>query len=163
MEKKLSEIVIQFKKPPHLMFPLPESYEFTANKLILALQPDEGIQVRFETKVPDTVAETRSVNLNYHYKDVFGEKAIPEAYERLLMDALLGDASLFNRSDHLELAWELLDPILAAWDDPERSEHGKRSEWRQPFAIYEPGSWGPKEADAFLATNGHKWNSENSQ
>ncbi len=153
MTKKLSEITIQFKNPPHLMFPLPPNYEFTSNKLILLLQPDEGIQVKFETKVPDTVAETRSVNLEYHYKDVFGEKAIPEAYERLLMDAITGDASLFNRSDHLELAWELLDPILNAWDDPDR---------HQPLTIYEPGSWGPKEADDFLSADSRKWHPEDS-
>jgi len=147
MPEKVSEIEIQFKRPPHLMFPLPEDYEFTSNRLTLCLQPDEGIQLKFETKVPDTIAETRSVDLEYHYQDVFGENAIPEAYERLLLDAINGDASLFNRGDQSELAWELIDPLVQAFEDP----HGP------PLAIYEPGSWGPIEADAMLALNSHKW------
>lgn len=147
LKEKVSEIVIQFKRPPHLMFPLPEGYEFTSNTLALCLQPDEGIHLKFETKVPDTIADTRSVDLEYHYKDVFGEGSIPEAYERLLLDALNGDASLFTRSDRSELAWELLDPILAAWERPDGP----------PFAIYEPGSWGPTEADELLAGDSKKW------
>jgi glucose-6-phosphate 1-dehydrogenase len=98
------------------MFALPDEYEFTSNTLTLCLQPDEGIHLKFETKVPDTSADTRSVDLEYHYRDVFGEKAIPEAYERLLLDALHGDASLFTRSDRNELAWEILGPILTAWE-----------------------------------------------
>ena len=147
MAEKVSEIAIQFKRPPHLMFPLPKEYEFTSNRLTFCLQPDEGIHLKFETKVPDTIAETRSVDLQYHYRDVFGENSIPEAYERLLLDAINGDTSLFNRGDQSELAWELIDPILQAWEDP----HGP------PLAIYEQGSWGPIEADAMLAVNSHKW------
>lgn len=147
MNDKISEIVIQFKCPPHLMFPLPENYTFTTNTLSLCLQPDEGIHLKFETKVPDTIAETRSVDLEYHYKDVFGEDSIPEAYERLLLDALLGDASLFTRSDRSELAWEILDPIINAWENPAESS----------LAIYESGGWGPQEADILLARFGHKW------
>jgi len=147
MAEKVSEIAIQFKRPPHLMFPLPKEYEFTSNRLTFCLQPDEGIHLKFETKVPDTIAETRSVDLQYHYRDVFGENSIPEAYERLLLDAVNGDTSLFNRGDQSELAWELIDPILQAWEDP----HGP------PLAIYEQGSWGPIEADAMLALNSHKW------
>lgn len=147
MPEKVSEISIQFKRPPHLMFPLPEEYEFTSNRLTLCLQPDEGIHLKFETKVPDTIAETRSVDLQYHYRDVFGENSIPEAYERLLLDAINGDTSLFNRGDQSELAWELIDPILQAWENP----HGPQ------LAIYEPGSWGPVEANAMLAIASHKW------
>ena len=147
MAEKVSEISIQFKRPPHLMFPLPEEYEFTSNRLTLCLQPDEGIQLKFETKVPDTIAETRSVDLQYRYRDVFGENSIPEAYERLLLDAINGDASLFNRGDQSELAWELIDPLVQACEDP----HGPT------LAFYEQGSWGPIEADAMLALNSHKW------
>jgi len=147
MAEKVSEISIQFKRPPHLMFPLPEEYEFTSNRLTLCLQPDEGIHLKFETKVPDTIAETTSVDLQYHYRDVFGENAIPEAYERLLLDAISGDTSLFNRGDQSELAWQLIDPILEAWEDAEGA----------PLAIYEPGSWGPVEADELLVVNGHRW------
>ena len=147
LPEKVSEIAIQFKRPPHLMFPLPEDYEFTSNRLTLCLQPDEGIQLKFETKVPDTIAETRSVDLEYHYKDVFGVNSIPEAYERLLLDAINGDASLFNRGDQSELAWELIDPLVQACEDP----HGPA------LAMYEKGSWGPVEADAMLALHAHKW------
>ncbi|PKO04228.1 MAG: glucose-6-phosphate dehydrogenase [Chloroflexi bacterium HGW-Chloroflexi-3] len=147
MAEKMSEIVIQFKCPPHLMFPLPENYKFTSNTLSLCLQPDEGIHLKFETKVPDTIAETKSVDLEYHYKDVFGEKSIPEAYERLLLDALLGDAALFTRSDRSEIAWEILDPIIEAWQNPNEN----------PLAIYEQNSWGPKEADELLNNQEHSW------
>jgi glucose-6-phosphate 1-dehydrogenase len=147
LKEKVSEVVVQFKRPPHLMFPLPTEYEFTSNTLTLCLQPDEGIHLKFETKVPDTIAETRSVDLEYHYKDVFGEGSIPEAYERLLLDAINGDASLFTRSDRSELAWELLDPILAAWERPDGP----------PLSIYEPGSWGPAESDELLAGDSRKW------
>ena len=144
---KVSEIAIQFKKPPHLMFPLPQEYEFTSNLLTFCLQPDEGIHLRFESKIPDTIAETRSVDLHYQYRDVFGENSIPEAYERLLLDAVNGDTSLFNRADQSELAWELVDPILQAWADPNGP----------PLAIYEQGSWGPIEADTMLAVTSTKW------
>jgi len=147
MAEKVSEIVIQFKSPPHLMFPLPEDYEFTSNRLTLCLQPDEGIHLKFETKVPDTIAETKSVDLQYHYRDVFGDDAIPEAYERLLIDAMTGDASLFTRGDRSELAWEIMDPIIHAWEGPNKL----------PLAIYEQGSWGPSEADALLALDSRKW------
>ena len=147
MAEKVSEISIQFKRPPHLMFPLPKEYEFTSNRLTLCLQPDEGIQLKFETKVPDTVAETRSVDLQYRYRDVFGENSIPEAYERLLLDAINGDASLFNRGDQSELAWELIDPLVQACEDPQGPA----------LAFYKQGSWGPIEADAMLALNSHKW------
>jgi glucose-6-phosphate 1-dehydrogenase len=147
LAEKATEIVVRFKCPPHLMFPLPRDQEFTPNILALCIQPDEGIHLRTEAKVPDTVAEIRSVDLEFHYRDSFGSDAIPEAYERLLLDALHGDASLFTRSDHAELAWGLLDPIIAAWlasDD-------------LPLAMYEPGSWGPLEAEEFLARDGRAW------
>jgi glucose-6-phosphate 1-dehydrogenase len=115
--------------------------------LTLCLQPDEGIHLKFETKVPDTIAETKSVDLQYHYRDVFGDDAIPEAYERLLIDAMTGDASLFTRGDRSELAWEIIDPIIHAWEGPNKL----------PLAIYEQGSWGPSEADALLALDSRKW------
>ena len=147
LTEKVSEIAIQFKSPPHLMFPLPQDYEFTSNRLTLCLQPDEGIHLKFETKVPDTIAETKSVDLDYHYRDVFGTDAIPEAYERLLLDAINGDPSLFTRCDTSELAWEIIDPIIQAWESP----------GSEPLPTYEQGSWGPVEADALLAVDSRKW------
>jgi glucose-6-phosphate 1-dehydrogenase len=115
--------------------------------LVLYLQPDEGIHWRFEAKVPDTVSDLRSVDMEFHYADSFGKTAIPDAYERLLLDTLTGDASLFTRADEVETAWGLMDPILEAWES-----NG------QPLATYEPGTWGPAEADELLARDGRTWN-----
>ena len=99
-----------------------EVCETPSNLFSLRLQPDEGIHLRFEAKVPDTLAETRSVNMDYHYQDEFGPNALPEAYERLLLDVLNGDASLFTRADQTEISWELFDPILEGWESPEAPE-----------------------------------------
>ncbi|MEP7199845.1 MAG: glucose-6-phosphate dehydrogenase, partial [Chloroflexota bacterium] len=95
LKEKRSEILIQFKQPPHRMFPAPSRDSITANLLAICLQPDEGIHLRFDAKVPDTVAEMRAVDMDFNYEESFGARSIPEAYERLLLDALNGDASLF--------------------------------------------------------------------
>jgi glucose-6-phosphate 1-dehydrogenase len=147
MSEKSSQIIIQFKHPPHLMFPLPADQKIRSNALIMCLQPDEGIHLRFEAKVPDTQAEMRTVEMGFHYDESFGPMSIPEAYERLLLDALTGDQSLYMRNDSTEKAWELIDPILAAWKTPEA-----------PALIrYKQGSWGPVEADLLLAEDGRDW------
>jgi len=145
LKEKLSQVIIEFKEPPHLLFPNEESH-LTPNMLVLYLQPDEGMHLRFEAKVPDTVAEMRSVDMEFHYADSFGRTAIPEAYERLLLDVLTGDASLFTRADEVETAWGIIDPIIRAWDTQ-----------KPPLAFYEPGTWGPKEADELLAKDKRKW------
>jgi glucose-6-phosphate 1-dehydrogenase len=147
MAEKCTEIVIRIKCPPHLMFPLSPDYEITSNMFALCIQPDEGIYLRFEAKVPDTEADMKSVDMEFHYRNAFGPAAIPEAYERLLLDALRGDPSLFTRDDRNELTWRLLDPIIAAWQAPDAP----------PLALYEPGTWGPAEADEFLARDGRAW------
>jgi glucose-6-phosphate 1-dehydrogenase len=143
---KVSEIVIQFKSPPHLLFDLPDEM-FTPNILSLCIQPDEGIHLQFETKVPGSNQESRSVEMEFHYRTAFSDEPIPEAYERLLLDALKGDASLFTRSDGIELAWKLIDPIIKAGGSPDTP----------PLGIYEPGSSGPAEADELLARDGYTW------
>jgi glucose-6-phosphate 1-dehydrogenase len=140
-------VIIRFKEPPMSMFPMAPGHQTAANMLVLYLQPDEGIHLRFEAKAPDTVAETRSVDMEFNYAENFGKSAIPESYERLILDALQGDASLFTRADEVEAAWSLIDPILQAWE----------SDQAPPLAVYKPGSWGPAEADALLARDGHKW------
>lgn len=145
LKEKLSQIAIEFKRPPHLLFPGARG-AMTPNMLVLYLQPDEGIHWRFEAKVPDSAADMRSVDMEFHYKDSFGATAIPESYERLLLDALADDASLFTRADEVETAWSLIDPILEAWD----SQKGSLPE-------YEIGSWGPAEADALLERDGRAW------
>ena len=144
---KTSEIIIQFKSPPHVMFPLPEGASLRPNYLALFIQPDEGMHLRFEAKVPDTTAEMRSVDMEFHYADDFGKDALPEAYERLLLDALQGDASLFTRNDSIELSWKLVDPILKGWEASQEP----------PLEVYEPGSWGPDQADSLLGREGRCW------
>lgn len=147
LEDKVSEIIIQFKKPPHMIFPLSTDLEGSSNLLAMCLQPDEGIHLRFDAKVPDTVAQTRSVDMDYHYRDFFKKKDIPEAYERLLLDVIMGDASLFTRADQTELSWALFDPIINYWEDPS----SPRPE------IYEPGSWGPQSAATLLQSENRQW------
>ncbi len=145
LKEKLSQVTIEFKCPPHLLFPKEEG-GMTSNILVLYLQPDEGIHWRFEAKVPDTVAQLRSVDMEFHYADSFGETALPDAYERLLLDTITGDASLFTRADEVETAWGIIDPILQVWESQ-----------KQPLTMYEPGSWGPKESDELLARDGRSW------
>jgi glucose-6-phosphate 1-dehydrogenase len=145
LKEKLSQITIEFKKPPHLLFPSTDG-GLTANMLVLYLQPHEGLHWRFEAKVPDTVAQLRSVDMEFHYEEAFGKTALPDAYERLLLDTITGDASLFTRADEVETAWALIDPITEAWEAQKR-----------PLAFYDPGSWGPSEADQLLAQDARKW------
>jgi len=147
LKEKVSEIIIQFKSPPHMIFPNRASMSAPSNIFSMSLQPDEGIHLQFEVKVPDTLAETKSVNMDYRYRDEFGPNALPEAYERLLLDVLNGDASLFTRADQTELSWELFDPILVGWNSPDAPE----------LSFYDPGSWGPVESDRLLETTDHHW------
>ena len=149
LKKKVSEILIQFRCPPHLMFPLPPGARIRNNFLAICVQPDEGMHLRFEAKVPDTVAELRSVDMEFHYADDFEGIAIPEAYERLLLDALNGDPSLFARSDGIEFSWKIIDPIL----------QGLQGNEAPPLEIYERGSFGPAGADELLGRDRRSWQS----
>lgn len=144
LAEKQSQIIVQFKEPPLAMFPMQTT---KPNMLVLFLQPDEGLHVRFEAKAPDTVNETRSVDMEFHYAAAFGQTAIPESYERLLLDAIQGDASLFTRADEVETAWALIDPILQTWENHQTP----------PLSLYKPGSWGPTEAYDLLARDGRRW------
>jgi glucose-6-phosphate 1-dehydrogenase len=147
MAEKASEIIVEFKQPPHKMFQLPDERDFTPNLLSICIHPDEGIHLKFESKVPGSSHETRSVDMEFHYRDSFGEGVIPEAYERLLMDALRGDASLFARNDEIELAWGLIDPVIQSCElSADRT-----------LKSYIPGSWGPPEAEELLARDGRRW------
>jgi glucose-6-phosphate 1-dehydrogenase len=145
LKEKLSQITIEFKCPPHLLFPSQQG-EMTPNMLVLYLQPDEGIHWRFEAKVPDTVEELRSVDMEFHYDDAFGKSALPEAYERLILDAMMGDASLFTRADEVETAWGIIDPIIKTWDSP-----------TEPLPMYKPGTWGPEESNQLFVEEGCTW------
>ncbi len=147
LAEKCTEIAIKFKRPPIQMFPLPQDFKMAANVLGMCIQPDEGIHLKFEAKVPDTAAETRSVDMEFHYRDSFGETSIPEAYERLCLDVLQGDATLFTRAETAELSWSYIDTIIAAWHSPDGP----------PLTSYEPGSWGPEEAHDLLSRDDRRW------
>ncbi|HSR30967.1 MAG TPA: glucose-6-phosphate dehydrogenase, partial [Anaerolineae bacterium] len=144
---KTTEVAVQFKSVPHLMFPQSTETRMTPNILSLCLQPDEGIHLRFEAKEPGAGMHTRSVDMEFHYAEDFGAGTLPEAYERLLLDAMQGDASLFARADEIELAWCLIDPIHDSWTRPGAPR----------LATYAAGSWGPSDADELLGQDGRAW------
>jgi glucose-6-phosphate 1-dehydrogenase len=147
LETKVSEIVIEFRAPPHVMFDLQSEHHLAPNILSLGIQPDEGVHFTFQAKVPDSAQETRPVDMAFHYRSSFGNGALPEAYERLLLDALRADASLFIRSDEIEQAWELMDAVLTGWESSDAPR----------LQRYAPHSWGPDAADALLAHDGRAW------
>jgi glucose-6-phosphate 1-dehydrogenase len=147
LNMRCSEVVIQFLCPPHLMFPVAAETAFQCNRLTLAIQPDEGIRLIFQSKVPDQSMELAPAELDFHYRERYPDLPIPDAYERLIQDALNGDATLFMRSDEIERAWEIMDPLIAATQAPAAPE---------PH-IYGVGSEGPAVADAFLGREGRAW------
>ena len=113
MAGRLSEVVVQFHCPPHLMFPLTDGGTMQCNRLALCIQPDEGIHVSFQSKVPDQEGMVmRPADLEFHYGQAFKDLPIPESYERLLLDAIHGDATLYARGDWVEHAWQVLTPII---------------------------------------------------
>ncbi|MGQ9849448.1 MAG: glucose-6-phosphate dehydrogenase [Aggregatilineaceae bacterium] len=150
LARRVSEVVVEFKCPPHVLFQRDTDECFTPNILSLCIQPDEGIHLQFEAKVPGSQRDTRSVKMEFHYRSSFGDAPLPDAYERLLLDALLGDASLFTRSDEIEAAWRLIDPLLQRWE-AEADPH---------IPLYEPGTMGPVESDEFMARDGRLWRQE---
>jgi glucose-6-phosphate 1-dehydrogenase len=145
LARKASEIAIQFKSPPHLVFSQSPGHRLAQNILGMCLQPDEEAHLRFQVKVPDKGLEMQAVDMEFHYDSAFSRQPIPEAYERLLEDALIGDASLFIRNDHIEEAWKIVDPLIEAWD----------ADTASPLPGYDPGSQGPGSADRLLAELGH--------
>jgi glucose-6-phosphate 1-dehydrogenase len=144
LAKRMTEIVIQFKGVPHPFFRQSGS-ELEPNQLILKIQPDEGISLRFGAKVPGAQMRVRQVNMDFLYDTSFADAA-PEAYERLLLDAMFGDSTLFTRKDEVETAWALVSSILRVWD------RGRGS-----LPTYEAGSWGPAEADELIERDGFSW------
>jgi glucose-6-phosphate 1-dehydrogenase len=146
MGQKTSEIIIEFQRPPHLMFHMPDASQFTPNILSVCIQPDEGIHLRFEAKLPDSSQEMRSVDMDFHYRTSFNI-TLPDSYERLLLDALAGDASLFTRSDEIEACWRLVDPVIQGW----------QREGIPELVSYSPGTWGPSESHDLLTRDGRSW------
>ncbi|MGD9720201.1 MAG: glucose-6-phosphate dehydrogenase [Pirellulales bacterium] len=146
MSCRTTQIVIQFRSPPTMVFGGGAARVCDANKLIIQIQPAEGIQLLFQTKVPDAGMKLRLTELDFSFQREFAG-VMPEAYERLLLDVFQGDASLFARADEVELAWGIIDPIIAAWRDT-----------RQPaLETYEPGFWGPENAGAWIAGQCREW------
>lgn len=146
MPKKVSEIAIQFKEVPLLMFPS-AAKQANPNVLALRIQPNEGISMRFEVKTPGSALRTRSVDMDFRYDTAFGQ-ANSDAYSRLLMDCMLADQSLFTRDDEVEAAWRVLTPVLEAWEAPTAPES---------IPLYEAGTWEPVEAELLLNRDGRRW------
>ena len=143
--RRVTEIAVVFKKAPHLPFDHEDTEELGSNAVVIRVQPDEGVTIRFGSKVPGPAMEVRDVSMDFSYGQSFTE-ASPEAYERLILDVLLGEPSLFPQDREVELSWEILDPFEKHW-----ARAGSKLEQ------YEPGSWGPASADAMMAKDGRKW------
>jgi glucose-6-phosphate 1-dehydrogenase len=148
LKRKASEIVIEFSQPPVALFGEHAKSKANPNVLSICIQPDEGIHLGFKVKRPDA-REGRLVEMEFHYDDAFGEGSIPEAYQRLILDALLGDAALFAREDEITASWQIIDAIHALWRDG-----------HSPVTHYTKGSWGPTEADDLLDGDGFAWRVE---
>ena len=147
LPKRTTEIAVTFKKMPHLLFK--ESMDapyLDPNVLSIRIQPNEGISLKFLTKVPGTRMRIRPANMDFLYGASFLEES-PSAYETLVVDAMIGDATLFTRGDEVEAAWEIIDPIMEGWRDAPAPA----------FPNYEAGAWGPKEADELIERDGREW------
>jgi glucose-6-phosphate 1-dehydrogenase len=145
LPKRLTEVALQFQRVPHLAFNAAESRELRPNALVLRIQPDEGVALRFGAKVPGQAFKVRDVLMDMSYGAAFLEEA-PDAYERLLLDAMVGDPTLFIRSDEVDQAWQIVQPILSTW-----------AERPVPLAGYAAGTWGPRQADQLIERDGRQW------
>ncbi|PYI38465.1 glucose-6-phosphate dehydrogenase [Arthrobacter psychrolactophilus] len=143
--RRVTEIAVVFKRAPNLLFTDHAEDDFGQNAVVIRVQPDEGVTIRFGSKVPGTQMEVRDVTMDFGYGHAFTESS-PEAYERLILDVLLGEPPLFPRHEEVELSWKILDPFEEFW----------AAEGIQPEA-YEPGSWGPSSADELLKRDGRTW------
>jgi glucose-6-phosphate 1-dehydrogenase len=142
--RRVTEIAVMFKRAPHLPFDSTATDELGQNALVVRVQPDEGVTIRFGSKVPGNNMEVRDVTMDFGYGHAFTESS-PEAYERLILDVLLGEPSLFPVNEEVELSWRILDPVLRSWAASGRP------------APYRAGTWGPETADKMLARTGRKW------
>ncbi|ROR55644.1 glucose-6-phosphate 1-dehydrogenase [Luteococcus japonicus] len=145
MPRRVTEIALNFKRAPHLPFADTDTQEMGTNALVMRIQPDEGVTMRFGAKVPGTAMEIREVSMDFGYGGSFTESS-PEAYERLILDVLLGDPPLFPQHEEVELGWKILDPVLDFWASTGEQPEG-----------YAAGTWGPASADEMLARDGFTW------
>ena len=152
MARRISEIAIQFRSPPLLLFGQKAVEEMSPSTLVLRVQPDEGISLRFQVKTPGAMheltpgLEITPVDMDFTYAEAFGNDAHP-AYETLLLDCMIGDPTLFTRSDEVEMAWSIIDPVLEYWD-------------KHPATMlptYPSGSWGPEAANKILDGDHTRW------
>ncbi|MCE0487605.1 glucose-6-phosphate dehydrogenase [Ornithinimicrobium sediminis] len=143
--KRVTEIAVVFKRAPHLPFTSTATEQLGHNAIVIRVQPDEGVTMRFGSKVPGTQMEVRDVTMDFGYGASFTESS-PEAYERLILDVLLGDPPLFPRHEEVELSWKILDPIVAHWEADDRAPHD-----------YPAGTWGPPQADELMRRDGREW------
>ena len=146
LPRKVTEVAIQFRRAPHLLFRQDAGILTDPNVLIVRIQPDEGITLRFKAKIPGQAIRIRNVSMDFDYGSSFGRSS-PPAYERLLLDAMMGDATLFARGDMVEASWRLVMPLLEVWEESSGVH----------FPNYEAGSWGPEEANSWIARDQHRW------
>ncbi|GAB2852363.1 glucose-6-phosphate dehydrogenase [Actinocorallia aurea] len=144
LSRRATEVAMMFQKAPHLPFSHTETEELGQNSLVFRIQPDEGITMRFGSKVPGTAMEVRDVNMDFAYGESFTESS-PEAYERLILDVLIGDPPLFPRQEEVELSWQILDPVEEYW-----AGHGRPDQ-------YKSGGYGPKSSDLMMKRDGRAW------
>jgi glucose-6-phosphate 1-dehydrogenase len=142
--RRVTEIAVVFKRAPHLPFESTSTEELGKNALVIRIQPDEGVTLRFGAKVPGTAMEVRDVTMDFGYGHAFTESS-PEAYERLILDVLLGDPPLFPRFEEVKLSWKILDPIMSYW-----ASRGVPDQYRA-------GTWGPESADRMMERDGRSW------
>jgi glucose-6-phosphate 1-dehydrogenase len=146
LPKRVTEIALQFKDVPHRLFRAGPDDRLDPNVLAMRIQPDEGTTLKFDSKVPGPNPQIQPVTMEFRYGTSFGQEP-PEAYERLLLDAILGDSTLFIRRDEVEASWAFIDAVVEGW----------RAAGKDPLPEYEAGSWGPDESDALLARDGRAW------
>ncbi len=146
MAKRVTEVAIQFRRAPFVLFRDTSVGPLSPNLLVMHIQPDEGISLRFGAKVPGPILDLGAVNMDFRYTDYFGSEP-STGYERLLYDCMIGDATLFQRADMVEAGWAVVQPVLDVWTAlPARN-----------FPNYPAGSWGPKEADDLMARDQRQW------
>jgi glucose-6-phosphate 1-dehydrogenase len=145
LPRRATEVALQFHRVPHLAFGSRLARELRPNSLLVRIQPDEGVCLLFGAKVPGEEFKLRSVGMNFSYSEAF-PGATADAYERLLHDVMIGDPTLFIRTDEVEQAWRIVDPLLEAWSDDS-----------MPLSPYHAGTWGPHEADLLLARDLRQW------
>jgi glucose-6-phosphate 1-dehydrogenase len=146
MPNRTTQVVIQFRRAPFMLFRETQVGHMMPNQMVLHIQPEEGISLRFAAKTPGTTMQLGEVNMDFNYEDYFGTSSAT-GYERLMHDCMIGDATLFQRADMVEAGWSVVNPALDVWKAlPPRN-----------FPNYPAGTWGPRESDEMLERDGHHW------